>query len=165
LLGIGFILAAIFYGFDYAVLAGFFFTLPVLVILKKDDLFKHYILAAFFGVLWLLISFGSWKTNKEFISLGGFSLAPFFAWTMALFLGYLVYSSIYKKILSGKKFYSKLFIFFLMDYPITFIIANFTYIGLTICECIKSSAWLKVLLPVYVVLYFIAAYVIGLEKD
>ena len=158
---------------DIFVLITTVIILTALILFEKKHWLPHFGIAMETSTVWNLISASQYGYNQEFFSIGSVSIFPLFAWTIGLFLIYLIYNALYKRGISSrfsfKGFPQQFLLYIALYWPIllaaetigyhAFNIKNGAaaqYPGLPFCNCLHAPLWMQIaylaLGPIYFLL-------------
>ena len=77
---------------DYLVIACFILLFPYLFLTKRKNAIYHLLTSFVLALIWMLIGKNQYSYNIEMLSIFGINLFPLFAWSIGLFIIYLIYS-------------------------------------------------------------------------
>ena len=161
---------------DYVVICAYFGLVFYLIFTKRSGTLRHLLVSSGLAFLWLVIARGEYGYNQDFLTVGGFNLFPFFAWSVGLLGVYLVYSH-YEHYRESKSVLMKFIIFTLIFWILLisaeiiayhiFDIKNLSaanYAGLPLCECIHAPRWMQAGYFLMGPIFFIVSYLFKLEN-
>ena len=161
---------------DIMVIVSSIFTIIYLILTKRINLFKHYLVSVAIGSIWFFIVRNQYGYNQDLLVVANLNIFPLIAWTLGLFMAYMLYREFtFRKGIKGfrKKFiiFSALYVFSLIIMETiayhTFMIQNIAtsaYPGLPICNCIHAPLWMQIGYLSLGSVYFLVFYALGLEN-
>lgn len=141
---------------DRLMMIVYFLLYPYLWVSGRRKSVFYLLLASGMAFLWMLISRGNYGYNRvEMLSVAGFNLFPFFAWSLGLFVVYLIQSE--WKYLKNKKNRLKRFTVFAIMYWSILItletvfyhifklknLVTAPYAGFPFCDCLHAPRWMQ----------------------
>ncbi|MDN5819743.1 MAG: hypothetical protein L0H38_03250 [bacterium] len=161
---------------EFILIILFVATVIVLEFVRKRNLLKHLLVAAFFGCIWMIISHAEYNYNSAVTTIFGVNLFSLFAWIMGLFAGYLLFR-VLRRALKVNKWWKQFLLFTAMYIPVLLVaetlgyhffgivnIATVAYPGLAICDCLHAPAWMVASYILMGPAYFATCLLVGLES-
>lgn len=159
---------------DIALILLYLLLLIFLIFRKKDKELYYLIIATILSFVWLLVSKNQYSYNQNFISIFGYSLYPFFSWSLGLFGMYIFY------LLFEKNFKTKIqkFLFFTIAFWLLLILAETifyhyfnvhnipgsVYAGLPICDCLHAPVGMKIVYFSFGPIYYLILSLFNYKK-
>ncbi len=162
---------------DIGLIIAIFGLVTIIILTKRYILLKFISISFIMAFLWQVVGGKEYFYGKDFWTLYGINIYPLLAWTIGLFVVYMVFFYVYENIFGTnkkvlKKPATKLFLFMLF-YWIVLIVAETlafhvfgfknlggaNYAGLPICDCIHSPHWMQAVYlsmgPIYITIIYL----------
>lgn len=160
---------------DYVVLAAYLFIIFYLVATKRKILVYHLAVSSVLAFVWVFLAEDYYYYNYDFITLADLNLFPILAWATGLLGVYAIYRQ-HRYFPEAWGFGKHLFLFTVFFWILLIFaetiayhffnvkLVSAVYEGLPVCDCLHAPLAVKVIYFLMGPLFFIIAYLLGLER-
>jgi hypothetical protein len=160
----------------YLMIGVYLLLYPYLFLTARKNAFYHLYVSSVIALIWVFIANSHYVYNQFSLNFFGLNAYPLFAWASGLFAVYIIYSHWEHKIKS-RSFIKKLGLFIVIYWVLLIVVetlayhvfnivdvANISYLGLPICDCIHAPRWMQLVYFLMGPVYFIICELLGLEN-
>lgn len=165
----------LFFSPDISILISSFILCFYLIFTKRYYLFYHLLLSFIISIIWMFFAKNEYRYNVEGLYFFDIRIFTLLAWTLGLFISYVIYSH-YEYLVHKKNNFLKICFYALIYWPLLLIaetigyhvfnIKNFVgvYPGLPICDCMHAASWMKLAYFSLGMVYISICFLIKLEN-
>lgn len=160
---------------DKSILLLSLFLFAYLIFTKRFYLFYHLLLSFIISLIWMIFAKNEYQYNLAGLYLFDIRIFTLLAWTLGLFVSYIIYSH-YEYLIHKKNIFLKIGFYALIYWPMLLItetigyhifnIKNFVniYQGLPICDCMHAALWMKIAYFCLGIVYIMFCFLLKLEN-